>query len=126
MRFVLVLYAHLDGERPNERAGLMTREVHDHHVQLVSAAAFFLVSAAKAMSLSDSRLISTLASAPSIAARVSALAVVRSDFIFGFVIGFSRSTIPATSLARSATLRGTLVACFRAASMMPSAPAESF
>ena len=58
------------------------------------------------------------------AARASAVAVVRSDFIFGFVIGRSRSTIPTTSLARSATLSGTLVACFSAASMMPSASAR--
>src|SRR5437016_1135316 len=54
-------------------------------------------------SFNDSRLMSTFANAPSIAARARADAVVRSDFMFGFVIGFSLSAISATSRARSAT-----------------------
>src|SRR2546428_2760079 len=75
-------------------------------------------------SFNDSRLMSTFANAPSIAARAKADAVVRSDFMFGFVIGFSLSAISATSFARSATLKGTLVACLRAVSIRPSPSAE--
>src|ERR1700722_7367165 len=99
MRFIPVLYAHLEEERPNERAGCVTREVHDPAPgQVVRAATFLRISEANAPSFIDSRLISTLASAPCIAARARAVAVVRSDFIFGFVIGFNRSTISVTSL----------------------------
>ena len=59
-----------------------------------------------------------LAKAPSIAALASATEVVRSDFMLGFVIDRKPSAMGATSLARSATPRGTLVACFNAASMI--------
>src|SRR5579864_1891064 len=76
-------------------------------------------------SFNDSRLISTFASAPSMAALASALAVVKSDFILGLVMGNRASAIRATSRDRSATPSGTLVACFSAGSTMPSAAADS-
>src|SRR6266576_6892920 len=88
-------------------------------------AAFLLISATYPASFNDSRLISTLANAPSMAAFASAEAVVKSDFILGFVAGSSFAVRSATSRARSATLRGTLVACFKAAAMMPSPSADS-
>src|ERR1700757_2188628 len=89
-----------------------------------SASALCRISETNPWSLTDSRLISTFANAPSIVARARADAVVKSDFMFGFVIGFSLSAISATSFARSATLKGTLVACFRAVSIRPSPSAE--
>src|SRR5215472_2908870 len=49
--------------------------------------AFSFISRTNFSSLIDARLISTLANAPSSAARASARAVVRSDFMFGFVTG---------------------------------------
>src|SRR3989454_7292021 len=78
-----------------------------------SAPALRRISETNPWSFNDSRLMSTFANAPSIAARARADAVVRSDFMFGFVIGFSLSAISATSFARSATLKGALVACLR-------------
>src|SRR3989442_4952533 len=89
-----------------------------------SAPALRRISETNPWSFNDSRLMSTFANAPSIAARARADAVVRSDFMFGFVIGFSLSAISATSFARSATLKGTLVACLRAVSIRPSPSAE--
>src|SRR5437016_8576730 len=68
-----------------------------------SAPALRRISETNPWSFNDSRLMSTFANAPSIAARARADAVVRSDFMFGFVIGFSLSAISATSRARSAT-----------------------
>src|SRR5581483_11024541 len=59
------------------------------------------------------------------AAAERARAVVKSDFILGFVIGFSDWAISATSLAFSATLSGTLAAWCSAASIIPSPFAES-
>jgi len=58
----------------------------------LSAVTFLRISSANAESFMDSRLMSTLASAPSIAAAARALAVVRSDFMFGFVSGPSFAT----------------------------------
>src|SRR5437016_9886580 len=125
MRFIATLYVNFASAGRNEGSRHVTRGVHDPvHDQLVRTAALFRVSAANAVSFSDSRLISTLASAPVTAARARAKAAIRSDFMLGLVIGFSRSTIAATSLAHSATPKGTLVACFKAASMMPSAADE--
>src|SRR5229473_553745 len=94
-------------------------------IQVFRAAARWRTCDVKSASFNDSRLISTLASAPSIAARARAVAVTRSDFMLGFVIGRSSSVIRSTSLARSAALRGTLVACLSAASIMPSAAEDS-
>src|SRR5436305_11482638 len=126
MRFRATLYVNFAAEGRNEGSPHVTREVHDPvQDQLVRTEALFRVSATNAVSFSDSRLISTLASAPVIAACARAAAVTRSDFMLGLVIGFSRSTITVTSLACSATLKGTLVACFRATSMIPSAAEES-
>src|ERR1700733_13435240 len=96
-----------DRRLANRQAG---RRHYWKHYPAERVATFARTSAANAASLSDSRLISTFAKAPSIAARANATAVVRSDFIFGLVMGLSRSAIPATSLARSATFNGTLVA----------------
>src|SRR5882757_9839456 len=90
-----------------------------------SAVARCRVDETKESSLSDSRLILTFASAPSMAAHAKALAVVKSDFMFGFVIGPRPSATRSTSRDFSATLRGTAVACFRAESIKPSAAAES-
>src|SRR5713101_5933377 len=84
------------------------------HTQPFSAAARFRVSSTKASSFSESRLISTLASAPSRAAFARVIAVVRSDFMFGLVMGFSVVAILASLTAFPATPRGTLVACLRA------------
>src|SRR5437016_10772874 len=53
-----------------------------------SAPALRRISETNPWSFNDSRLMSTFANAPSIAARARADAVVRSDFMFGFVIGF--------------------------------------
>src|SRR2546423_10520648 len=72
------------------------------------AAALSLVCRTKAASFSDSRLISTLAKAPVRAAVASAIAVVRSDFMLGLVVGFSFSVMSAISAARSATPKGML------------------
>src|SRR4029077_6445474 len=88
-------------------------------------AAFLLVSATNPASFNDSRLMSTFARAPSTAAFASAEEVVRSDFILGLVMGPSFAARSATSLAHSATLRGTLVACLRAASMTASPSVDS-
>src|ERR1700686_5329384 len=66
---------------------------------------------------SESRLISTFARAPSRAAFANAIAVIRSDFIFGFVMGWRVVAIFATSTTFSATPKGTLVACLRASLM---------
>src|SRR5579863_829988 len=52
----------------------------------LSASVLRRTPATNAASLIDARLISTFASAPAIPACASAFAVVRSDFIFGFVI----------------------------------------
>src|SRR5438309_5405012 len=101
MRLMPLLYVNPKRERPNERATRVARKVHDLCRQACNRAAFLRLSVTNPVSLTDSRLISTLASAPSIAARARARAVVRSDFIFGLVIGFKPSAITATSLARS-------------------------
>src|SRR5207245_1461873 len=92
----------------------------------LSVRAFFRTSATNASSLSDSRLISTFAIAPSIAARASAIDVVKSDFMLGFVMGPSFFAISATSLAFSATLSGTAVAWRNAAVMTASPFVEVF
>src|ERR1700690_789185 len=126
----------------NQRKQNSQRDRHDHQdpkprplqiarwlcllIHGLSASILPRTCATNPSSFSDSRLISTLASAPSIAARASAAAVTRSDFILGLVIGPRASAIRRTSLARSATLSGTVVACFSAASTMPSADADCF
>src|SRR3979411_2127067 len=71
----------------------------------------------KASSFNDARLISTLASAPVIAARARASAVVRSDFMLGLVMGSRVCVIWTISFAFSATPSGTAVACFSAAAI---------
>src|SRR5215469_6601971 len=76
-------------------------------------------------SFKDAKLISTLARAPVIPAWARAEAVARSDFIFGFVISSSDFAISAISFAFSATLRGTEVASFNAASIRTSADFSS-
>ena len=63
------------------------------HYLAERVATFARTSAANAVSFNDSRLISTFAKAPSIAALANANAVVRSDFIFGLVMGLSFSAI---------------------------------
>src|ERR1700747_232909 len=88
--------------------------------QLVRALTLLLMSRTKVLSLIEARLMLTFASAPSTAALASADAVVRSDFMFGFVIGPRASAIFPTSRARSATPKGTLVAPFKAPSMIAS------
>src|SRR5271170_4218832 len=78
--------------------------------QVLMATALFLTSAAKARSLIDARLISTLASAPVIAAPASAWAVVKSDFILGLLMAHRLCVF-------SATPSGTPVASCRLASI---------
>src|SRR5450432_1882885 len=74
-------------------------------------------SATNATSFNDSKLISTFAKAPSTAARANAPAVVKSDFMFGFETSRKDTAIRPTSADRSATDKGTAVACFSAASI---------
>src|ERR1700690_1508981 len=110
-------------------AGLQAKRHHQStgvYSQVFSADARSRVSATKRSSFNDSKLISTFASAPVSAAWASAMAVVKSDFIFGFVIGPRFSAIRATSATRSATPSGTLVACLSAALIAPSPSADSF
>src|SRR5258708_792003 len=72
----------------------------------------------------ESRLISTFASAPSSAAFARAIAVVRSDFMFGLVMGLSLAAISATSTTFSATPKGTPVACL-SAELIDASPPEA-
>ena len=75
---------------------------------------------------SESRLIATLASAPSSPALASAIAVVRSELMFGFVIGLNCSAIRFTRTTRSATPSGTLVAPRKAAAISLPPSGDSF
>src|SRR5579863_8764464 len=69
-------------------AGWLILLAHDF-----STPALLRTCATNSSSFSDSRLISTLARAPSIAALANAAAVTRSDLIFGLVIGRKLSAI---------------------------------
>ena len=83
------------------------------------ADAFFVVTPTNSTSLMDAELMSTLASAPSTAARAKAEAVVRSDFMFGF-------SDRAQLLRQLAKFMGALRhACFSTTSMMASPSADS-
>src|SRR3954468_6777755 len=93
--------------------------------QPASDAAFLLTSETKAGSSSDSRLISTLANAPVMAALARAAPTVRSDAILGLVMGFKDSMIAATCFDFSATPSGMLVAFLRAELMAPEPSLES-
>src|SRR3954469_23002704 len=88
-------------------------------------AAFLLTSETNAGSSSDSRLISTLASAPVMAALARAAPTVRSDAILGLVMGFKDSMSAATCFDFSATPSGMLVAVLRAELMAPERSLES-
>src|SRR5262249_45752584 len=83
------------------------------------------MSAANPASFSEPRLISTFAKAPLIAAWASAEATVRSEAIFGFVIGPREDTISATSHAFCAVSNGTVVAPLRAESIRASPSDEA-
>src|SRR5208282_482200 len=96
---------------------ISTRIDFFEHGYTFRVSALFRVSATKPSSFNDSRLISTFASAPSRAAFARAIAVVRSDFMFGLVIGFRLVAICATSTTFPATPKGTLVACLSAAAI---------
>src|SRR3954462_11355783 len=95
-------------------------------VQPARAAAFFLTSDTKVGSSRDSRLISTLASAPVMAALARAEPTVRSEAILGLVMGLRDSISAATCFDFSATASGILVAFLSAALMAPEPSPDSF
>src|SRR5579864_1308250 len=98
-------------------AGGQTRLRIEGSAYELNAAIRRRISSVNDWSLREVRLISTLARAPVIAAWARAEAVVRSDFMFGFETDSRDFAICAISWAFSATLRGTDVASFRAASI---------
>src|SRR5690242_20506963 len=85
--------------------------------QLSSSEAAFFISDLNVSSFNSCKLISTLASPPSIADRAREDATARSDHIFLLVIGLSVSMIFLASEALRAIERGTRVAFFRASEM---------